>query len=164
MKKIAFLLAVVFCLCSSAFAAEDWSTFSDDDLAAMIDDLSAYVAEAQAELDSRRGTASAKGVVVPVGVWTVPDDIPAGHWTINVNPDGAANWGSITVGTALDESGKSIDYIESKYYYSELVQKKGADTAVNLEELDYDFKDGDILIVEEADMVFTPYVKPKLGF
>ncbi len=164
MKKIAFLLVVIFCFYSSAFATEDWSNFSDDDLAAMIDDLSSYVAEAQAELDRRRGVVSSNGALVPVGVWTVPEDIPAGHWTINVNPDGAADWGSIAVGTALDESGKSIDYLESKYYYSELVQKKGADTAVNLEELDYDFKDGDILIVEEADMVFTPYVKPKLGF
>ena len=136
-----------------------------EDLQATIADLQAMIDGAKAELDKRGQTdATSEGVRVPVGVWYVDEDIPEGHYTINVAPDAYMLWGSIKVGTVLDDTGKDIDSMKSEKRYYEQVKKKGSNAAVSLEELDYDFKAGDILIVKEADMIFTPYVKKKLGF
>ena len=146
----------------------DWSQYSDEEITATISELSAMLEGAQAELESRGQNADPaqdeEGVRVPIGVWYVGEDIPPAHYTITVAPDAYMSWGSIEVGTVLDDTGKHIDFLKTERRYSEMVRKKGSEAAVSLDELDYDFKEGDILVVEEADMIFTPYVKQKLGF
>lgn len=170
MKKVLVLVLALLLIGCVALgeAAMDWSQYSDEELTDTINELSAMLDGAKAELESRGESAEpaqeVKEVRVPVGIWNVGEDIPPAHYTITVAPDANMSWGSIMVGTALDGTGKSIDVFNSKYYYYEQVRKKGADGIVNLEELDYDFKEGDILIIEEADMIFTPFVKQKLGF
>lgn len=149
-------------------AAIDWSQYSDEELTDTINELSAMLDGARAELESRGQSAepaqAVKEVRVPVGVWYVGEDIPPAHYTITVAPDAKMSWGSVKIGTVLDDTGKHIDFLKSERRYSEMVRKKGSEAAVSLDELDYDFKEGDILIIEEADMIFTPFVKKKLGF
>lgn len=167
MKRFIMLALIALMFTVAIAEPVDWSDTTTESLQATIADLEAMLDSAKAELARRgqgeAGTAS-EGVRVPIGVWFVGEDIPEGHYTINVAPDAYMSWGSIKIGTALDSTGKDIDGFQSKKHYYEQVKKKGSDAAVTLEEIDYDFKNGDILIVEEADMIFTPYVKKKLGF
>ena len=165
MKRLIALI-IVLMLCSIAIAEDiDWSRYPDDELQATIDELTDMLNGAKAEMESRgQSEEPSQEVRVPIGVWNIGEDIPAGHYTITVAPDGPSTWGSIKVGTALDETGKDIENLESDYYYYEQVRLKGADGAVKLEDIDYDFKDGGIVIIDHTDMLFKPYVKPKLGF
>jgi len=154
-------------LCAGALADTgiDWSQTPDEELQNTIDELTEMLEDAKAEMEKRKGSEEpANEVRVPIGVWYVGEDIPEGHYTITVAPDGPSTWGSVKIGTALDETGKSIDSLNSEYYYYEQVRLKGADGAVTLEEIDYDFKDGGIVIIDHTDMLFKPFVKPKLGF
>lgn len=170
MRKLLFVLISLLLIGCVALgeAAMDWSQYSDDELTDTINELSAMLEGAKAELEGRGQNAEpaqeVKEVRVPVGIWNVGEDIPPAHYTITVAPDAYMSWGSIHIGTVLDETGKHIDPLKSERRYSEMVRKKGSEAAVALDELDYDFKEGDILIIEEADMIFTPFVKQKLGF
>ena len=165
MNKLIISLLICSILLTVAFGESiDWSQYPDDELESTIAELTTMLESAKAELSSRDGDNTVDGVRVPIGVWYIGEDIPAGHYTINVAPDQYMVWGSIKVGTVLDDTGKDINRHESEYYYYEQVRLKGSKAAVSQDEIDYDFKDGGILIVEYADMLFTPYVKPKLGF
>lgn len=155
MKKFVALFMALMLLGSVALADVDLSGMTYDELVALKDQINLAIWESEEWQE----------VTVPIGVWKIGEDIPAGHWTIKVAPGGEMVWGSISVGTALDETGKDIDIGETEYWYSEMVKLEGEDAAVTLDELDYDFKGGDYLIIEYADMVFTPYAgKPSLGF
>ena len=49
-------------------------------------------------------------VRVPVGVWEVGKDIPAGHWSITCALDTAyMGWGTVTYCDKLKASGKEVD-------------------------------------------------------
>ena len=156
MKKMLSVILTIMMLGCVAFAESiDLTGLSFDELVALKDKINMAIWECEEWQE----------VTVPIGVWKIGEDIPAGHWTIKVAPDFDYNWGSISVGTALDKTGKEIDYKESEYRYGEQVKKVGSNAAVTLEEIDYDFKNGDYLVIKYADMVFTPYAgKPSLGF
>ena len=51
-KTIAIIL--LFILCFGAYADSEWSQYSDDELIAMIDDMSERLKDAKAELESRK--------------------------------------------------------------------------------------------------------------
>ena len=103
-------------------------------------------------------------VTVPQGVWKVGKDIPAGHWTIKTE----ASYATITICTALDETGHDVDIWASDFYdYKQIRNPKGKyfDETSDKSEADYDLKDGTYLIIDNGNVVFTPYAgKPSLGF
>ncbi len=102
-------------------------------------------------------------VTVPQGVYTVGDDIPAGHWSI-APVEGGRSWVKWT--DALDESGKDIDF-SGDIYFSELIYSKDSSSYSNgdLTSVDIEMKNGQFIIVTTGDVVFTPYSgKPDLGF
>lgn len=104
-------------------------------------------------------------VVVPIGVYEVGVDIPAGHWNISV-PDG--EYTVLTWAKELDESGKDCEW-DAKLYSTGIMSKtfgsydKFGDSYPEI--IDLDLADGTYIIVEDGSVVFTPYTgKPDLGF
>ncbi len=155
MKKVCLLVLALVLAGSFAFAEVDLSGMSYDELVALKDQINLAIWNSQEWQE----------VTVPVGVWKVGEDIPAGHWTLTVAPDGNPPFGSVVIGTALNETGKDIDIMSSDYYYSESLRLAGADDYPGLDEMNYDFKDGDYVIINYSDVIFTPYAgKPSLGF
>ena len=155
MKKVCLLVLALVLVGSFAFAEVDLSGMSYDELVALKDQINLAIWNSQEWQE----------VTVPVGVWKVGEDIPAGHWTITVAPDGSYKWSSVAVGTALSETGKDIDFMSSAYYYSEQLKLPGSEDYSGLDEMNYDFKDGDYVIINYGDVIFKPYAgKPSLGF
>ena len=63
MKRVLVVLLVLI-LCGTAVADSEWSGYSDDELQAMIDELSGMVSAAQAELDSRHSAAGSNSGII----------------------------------------------------------------------------------------------------
>ena len=155
MKKVCLLVLALVLVGSFAFAEVDLSGMSYDELVALKDQINLAIWNSQEWQE----------VTVPVGVWKIGEDIPAGHWTITVSPDGSYKWSSVAVGTALSETGKDIDFMTTEYYYAEQIRLPGAEDYSGLDEMNYDFKDGAYVIINYGDVIFTPYAgKPSLGF
>lgn len=109
-----------------------------------------------------------KEVTVPIGIWKVGEDIPAGHWTISAS-DGNGPW--VIVGSALEENGLDVDSWRSTmdgfYYKAELESptyifyKEGKSQS----SFDIELKEGLFVQVKYASVVFSPFIgKPTLGF
>ena len=155
MKKIFAIVVVLVLIGSFALADVDLSGMSYDELVALKDEINLAIWNSQEWQE----------VTVPIGVWKVGEDIPEGHWTIKASPEGPSSWGSVHIGTALDEIGKSIDALNSDFTYYVQIKKAGSSAAVDLEETDIDLKNGTYVIIDNTDMVFSPYAgKPSLGF
>jgi len=156
MKKL-LAVALVLCLLVPCAIAEsvDLSGLSFVELAALRD-------RCQKEMMKRDEW---QKVTVPVGVWEIGKDIPAGHWNITASKNSEYGWGSLTYCDALDATGKNADRRKSSFYWFGQVKAPGAQAAVESENIDLDLKEGGYLIIEHAPMVFTPYTgKPDLGF
>ena len=154
MKKLLIALLLLSLLLPAALAEDiDLSGLTYDQLVALKDRIN----KAMWECDEWQE------VTVPAGVWKIGEDIPAGHWTMKVAP--GSTWASIDVGDALDETGKGIKFLADRHW-SEMVKLEGSDhSTIEYTELDFEFLDGDYLVIEEGDLVFTPYTgKPSLGF
>lgn len=164
MKKALALIVALMMIAGAACASGiDWGSMTDQQ-------ITMAIAEAEAELDNRAagGESQAepvKEVTVPMGVWVVGEDIPVGHWTIKVAPGQEMEWGTVAYGVQLDELGKDIEYVYDKPYYREMIKLEGSDALPNLTEVDLDVQEGAYIVIDECDMIFTPYQgKPKLGF
>ncbi|MBR0463466.1 MAG: hypothetical protein IJJ23_03680 [Clostridia bacterium] len=103
-------------------------------------------------------------VTVPVGVWAVGVDIPAGHWTVRCSKNATYNWASITYCEALDSTGKKADTHNGKKSWYTQIKVEGSSAAVDAVETDIDVKEGTYIIVEYGDVVFTPYTPQTLSF
>lgn len=153
MKKFlsAFALCLVFC--TSAVSEVDLSGMSYAELVSLKDQINLAMWQCQEWQE----------VTVPQGVWEVGVDIPAGHWTI-APVDGI--WASVSYGSVLADNGKSLA-ISSDNFYCLIVSPNsriftaGADAT----QIDIKAKAGAYIIIENGDVVFTPYSgKPSLGF
>ena len=156
MKKL-LAAVLVLCLLAPCACAEniDLSGLSFADLATLRD-------RCQMEMMMREEW---QEVTVPVGVWEIGKDIPAGHWSITASKNSPYGWGSLTYCDALDATGKNGDRRNSSFFWFGQVKAPGAQAAVESENIDLDLKEGGFLIIEYAPMVFTPYTgKPDLGF
>lgn len=104
-------------------------------------------------------------VEVPIGVWQVGADIPAGHWTIAA-ADGV--WCSIARSRFLDSTGKEVEYGSGSNYFSEILthpDNSTYDPKTDPVSVDLVLSDGEYLVVDNGNVVFTPYSgKASLGF
>lgn len=155
MKRILALVLVLMVLTGTVYAGSvDLSGMTFDELVAL---------KAQINL-AIWNSKEWQEVEVPQGVWKIGEDIPARHWAMKTNAD----WASITVCTALDETGKEADRKNSSVYYYEFVRCKDSkyfDEKSDLAEMDFDFKVGQYVIIDNGSLFFTPYAgKPDLGF
>ena len=103
-------------------------------------------------------------VTVPIGVWTVGEDIPVGHWSISLSPDTSVKWASVKYCDRLDESGKD----SASQFYCDIYAYLDVGAPSNdryPQSVDLDLKPGTYIIIGHGPVVFTPYSgKPDLGF
>ena len=156
MKRILSVI-LVLCMISPCVFAEsiDLSGLTFEQLAALRD-------QCQMEMMKRDEW---QKVTVPVGVWRIGEDIPAGHWNITASKNSIYGWGRITYCDKLDATGKKPDRRGSSFYYETQVRYPGSQASVESELVDIDLNEESYLIIEYGAMVFTPYTgKPDLGF
>ena len=103
-------------------------------------------------------------VTVPLGVWTVGEDIPVGHWSITLSPEVSSQWASVKYCDLLNAAGTDAGNQFNCKIYAYL--DVGAPTNENYPQtIDLDLKPGTYIIIGHAPVVFTPYAgKPSLGF
>lgn len=103
-------------------------------------------------------------VTVPMGVWIVGEDIPAGHWTIKTD----ASYATILICDALNDSGKGGDVWKSDIYEFESIASPNGlffDPVSDRTEIDFKLKKGMYVIIDGGNVIFSPYAgKPSLGF
>ena len=91
-------------------------------------------------------------VEVPVGVYRIGQDIPAGHWTISRKSRSTM----LVWGSALDES--KTDIASGCTYSYELVDGD------NISSVSWELTEGSYLVINNAPAVFTPFAGITLGF
>lgn len=133
MKKALCVLLVLALVGAAAYAAIDLSGMSFEELL----DLRAQVDAALWASDGWQE------VIVPQGVYTVGEDIPAGKWTIN------ANYGDLIIQQFVSPEATIYKYFDLVDY--------GENLTVNLQE-------GWIVKISTSKAVFTPYTGAALGF
>ena len=156
MKKLFVLLLAVLLLFAGSAAADpvDLSGMTFDQLVALRDQLNLAIWNSQEWQE----------VTVPIGVWTVGEDIPAGHWTITM-PENSS--GNITYSDRLDEFGKGVPFGWLGFVET-IDTHKNKDGSWRFPEdpqsVDLDMKAG-MYFINSAPVIFTPYAgKPDLGF
>lgn len=141
-RLILFATCLILCIVSSAAFAQDV------DLSSMsYEDLIALQTQVVKEITSR---AEWKEVTVPAGVYEIGVDIPAGHWTITYPGDIAS---IVTYGKELNDSKTDI------YDYDTMQFLTGENKSFSI-----DMKEGYHIVIQSAPVVFTPYIRPTLGF
>lgn len=147
MKRVFVLILAVLLIGALASAEVDLSGMTFDELVSLKDQINLAIWNCQEWQE----------VTVPMGVWKVGEDIPAGHWSITSN-----RWAHIQVGTALSATGHEIDIMGTSYWYSQSIDPNDPSEP---SEIDYEFKDGEYVVIEYGDVIFTPFAgKPSLGF
>lgn len=153
MKKLLAASALCLALCAPAIAEVDLSGMSYAELVSLKDQINLAMWQCQEWQE----------VTVPQGVWVVGEDIPAGHWSVSP-VDGA--WATISYGSKLSENGRSLDRSNDRFSEilvnpSSRIFREGQDATM----IDFEAKTGAYIIIENGDVVFTPYAgKPSLGF
>ena len=105
-------------------------------------------------------------VTVPIGVWEVGTDIPAGKWHISVTANTKRGYGAFTYCDLLDESGLDAgNMFYCNIYHHEALCVPGDNDPRYPASIEIDLKEGTYFIVKNAPLVFTPpQGKPDLGF
>lgn len=153
LSLILCLMALVFPVCSSA-DLPDISSLSYEELVSLRDSINLAMWNSQEWQE----------VTVPIGVWTVGEDIPVGHWSISLSPDTSSKWASIQYCDLLDSSGTDAGNMYDCKIYAYL-NVASPDNDKYPQKIDIDCKPGTYIIIEHANVVFTPYSgKPDLGF
>lgn len=118
-------------------------------------DLSGYSFEELLILQQRVNTAlfespEWKEVEVPMGVWDVGKDIPAGRWELRKSPNSTGYWASVVF--YLKRTNGQPDYMREMYHL-----KTPEDSAV------LELEEGNVIKIEDASVVFRRYV-PSFNF
>lgn len=143
MKKLLAALSVSLCLLPAcALSAFDLSAMTTDDLVALRDQVSDEL--------SRRGASSS--VTVPIGVWRIGEDIPAGTWMLSAIDD---RYTHIVIGPTVDPSGLTMDKYASGN--SGFFLSRGDACRVTL-------CAGDFLFIESCPVTFSPASSFTLDF
>ena len=155
MKKFLALILTLLLLTTavSSLADVDLAGMSFHELVALKDRINKAIWESQ----------EWEEVTVPAGVYVVGKDIPAGHWTVRA-ADG--QWATIQWGDVLTESGRQLSYLGAIYEYELLTSpSNGTYEEDDLTETDFLLRDGLYVIIDDGQMVFSPYSgKPPFGF
>ena len=104
-----------------------------------------------------------QNVKVPVGVYQIGIEIPAGRWTITpIEGDTAM----LIWGTKLDESGQGIDSWNTRFYNAQqITSPKDSYYKYNsVESITWDLKEGQYLIISDCSVYFSPYAGVDFGF
>lgn len=155
MKKMLVILILV-CMTIPLACAEDVdiSGLSYDELLILRSRVDAAILECEEWQE----------VTVPVGIWKVGEDIPAGKWTLRCASD---KYSFVTIGTKLRDNGLSISTTGDHYASSTVFSPNYKDfkPGDNPTEIYITVTDGDYIHIGQASVIFSPYSgKPDLGF
>lgn len=154
MKKCISLLLLLCLFATSSFAEIDLSSLSFDELV----DLRNQCLTEMTKRDEWQE------VTVPVGVWKIGEDIPAGHWTIKCYRVDAYSFATVYYTSELDETKKRASNM-GKFHYAAMVKVEGSPAVTNNIVLDIDMVEGAYLVVDNCPVILSPYTgKPDLGF
>lgn len=149
-KAIAIVIALILAMTACASAEDiDLSGMSFDELLALQNQI----------LAAMWASDEWQEVTVPVGVYVVGEDIPAGKWTIKAMPKTRSR---VVHGTSLLSGGDVSSwygadaYIEGTEYWG---YSEGEATEIN-----WVLEEGEYFQVHDAAVIFTPFVGSKLGF
>ena len=153
MKRILSLtlsVLMVLAISTTCFADVDLSGMSYDELVALKDQINLAIWQSDEWQE----------VEVPLGVWIVGEDIPAGKWTIKAT---TGNTTYVLVGDEPTEDGTSV-----KAKTMQIIFDKGAmfyDEKTKISEWTIDLAEGKWVCIENGNAIFTPFAgKPALGF
>lgn len=154
MKKLVSVLLLLCLMISPAFAEIDLSGLSFDELVALR-------SQCLTEMTKRDEW---QEVTVPVGVWKIGEDIPAGHWNITCYRTDKYAYAVVYYTDELDATKKKASN-RGKFHYADMVKVDGSPAMTNNTVLDIDMIEGAYLVIERCPVVLSPYTgKPDLGF
>ena len=155
MRKLITLLLIAALLLPAASLADlpDLSGLSYDELVLLRNQINLAMWNSQEWQE----------VMVPPGVWSIGEDIPAGHWS--VRPAKGCGPDYIIYSSGINETGHDIDY-----FGSGLIMECICDPTAEFYSMEY--KTATDIVMEnghyiriDCAMIFTPYTgKPDLGF
>lgn len=149
MKKFCCILVGLMLLCSVALAEVDLESMSFDELIDLREQITI-------EITSRPEW---KEVNVPAGIYEIGVDIPAGHWTISpVNDSVAFNYGS-----ALNETKTDIAPMNLTATGGAGKPETFMNEVFGMESVSIDLAEGNWIFLNNQS-IFTPYIRPTLGF
>lgn len=103
-------------------------------------------------------------VTVPIGVWKIGEDIPAGKWTITMSSDSTSSWGVLYYCDQLENGGTEASS-SGRVYFSEILIPENSSENDSAKFVDVNCTSGNYIVIERAPMVFSPFAgKPDLGF
>lgn len=157
MKRITSLLLVVILLISvtvvSSAASFDLSGMSLEELVSLKEKVTLAIWNSK----------DWQEVKVPAGMYQIGRDIPAGYWTIKpVEGDTA----EVCWGTAVDDSGASIDAWNSDFYNFQQITSPSDSYAKynNVESVSWQLREDDYLTISSSSVIFSPFAGHDLGF
>ncbi len=153
MKKLVSLILCMALLLISlpALAQIDLSSLSFDELLSLN-------TQVVTEITSR---AEWKEVTVPAGVYEVGVDIPVGYWTISASEGFTI---MISCGNKLNSARSEIPY-EARYDTIQISHPTASYYQYNpVPSVSWNLNAGDYVVIEDGAVIFTPYLRPALGF
>jgi len=104
-------------------------------------------------------------VTVPIGVWKVGEDIPAGEWTLRSAGKGKYGSSYVVYCDRIKESGLEGDLLNSRIYQSVIILGDDNEDDDEPRSVNITISKGMYLIIDDGPVIFTPYTgKPDLGF
>ena len=156
MKKLIAIILVLAVIMPAAALADlpDISGLTFDELVQLRDKLNMAI------WDSKEW----QEVKVPVGVWKIGEDIPAGKWTISAASDNPEIGTFIIYCNKLDNSGMDGDAGGQLFYFQSIENEESGEGWYPTS-IDIDLKKGTYLIVKDGPALFKPFAgKPDLEF
>ena len=102
-----------------------------------------------------------QSVTVPAGIYVIGREIPAGRWTIRPVDGHTAN---ISIGDTLDASKTALDYM-GVYGFEQITSPSASYSQYNtIESVSWDLTDGYYLAIDNASVIFEPYIGPSFSF
>lgn len=154
MKRFISVLLLLCLLNAPAFAEIDLSGLTFDELVELRN-------QCLTEMTKRDEW---QEVTVPIGVWKIGEDIPAGHWNITCYRTDKYAYATVYYTDELDETKKKASN-RGKFHYAAMVKVEGSPAVTNNLVLDIDMVEGAYLVVDNCPVILSPYTgKPDLGF
>lgn len=136
-------------LCPAALAEVDLQSMTFDELVELREQITA-------EITSRPEW---KEVTVPAGIYEIGVDIPAGHWTITPLNDSV----SFNYGSALNDTKTNIESMNLKVTSGAGKPGTFVNNVFGMESVSIELSEGNWIFLDDSS-IFTPYIRPTLGF
>ena len=156
MKKLITIILILALILPAAALADipDISDLSFDELVQLRDQLNLAIWNSQEWQE----------VTVPIGVWKIGEDIPAGKWTISAASDNEYVGTFIFYCDKLENAGTEGSF-SGKVHVYQSIENEAYGEGFYPTSYDIECTDGMYLIIKEGPAMFKPFAgKPDLGF